>query len=665
MRRALAPRLAVGLGYVLATLAFSWPLPLVLGSSFTGDPGGDTGAYVWNQWVFHQELTTGHNPLATEKILALTDRVDLTQHNYTAFLNLLALPLISPLGITVAFNLVFLAICVLNGLVTYGLVRRVTSANRWEAWLAGALFAFSPTMIARTTGHFSLVAAAALPAFVWCLVNAERSRSVRDAVLVGLCMAWAAFSDAYYGVYCLMIGIIYVAASLFRVTRSTWATPRPWRWLLDVLIVCFGGLIAGLVLGRGGEFTLLGVPVHVRSLYNPVMILTIVVAARLIMWWRPHVEWQNLVTREPGAGSREPGTLIRLTLIAGLACAGPLSPILYGLGERVAEGRFVSPRIFWRSSPPGVDLLAFVTPNPQHPLMRWLAGDPQAIHPTRFVEYTASMSLVALAIIGLAMWRAKFRPSRGVLAITIGFALLALGPFIYVGGFNTHVPGPWALLRYLPGFGLARMPTRFAIVASLGVAVLMAGALAAIGTRWPERRRMLGVLAGLLLVFELWPAPRTLYSAEISPLYDRIAADAREVRVLSLPFGVRDGTWETGNFRPRSLHNQTRHGKPLIGGYLSRISPRRVERMRRDYPTLDALIKLSEKGPLPADVAVTLQERGDRLIAQGNVGYVVIDERFIPADRAQLVIDALKLRLVERDRHLTLFVPVNNPPVSP
>ena len=71
MRRAFAPRLAVVLGYVLATLAFSWPLPINLGTHFTGDPGGDTGVYVWNQWVFHQELINGHNPLATEKILAL------------------------------------------------------------------------------------------------------------------------------------------------------------------------------------------------------------------------------------------------------------------------------------------------------------------------------------------------------------------------------------------------------------------------------------------------------------------------------------------------------------------------------------------------------------------------------------------------------------------
>jgi hypothetical protein len=105
MRRVRASQLAVVLGYVLAAVVFTWPLALHLSTHFTGDPGGDTGVYVWNQWVFHQELTTGHNPLTTEKILSLSaPAVDLTQHNYTAFLNVMALPLISGLGVVRSFN---------------------------------------------------------------------------------------------------------------------------------------------------------------------------------------------------------------------------------------------------------------------------------------------------------------------------------------------------------------------------------------------------------------------------------------------------------------------------------------------------------------------------------------------------------------------------------
>lgn len=654
MRGALAPRLAVVVGYVIAALVFTWPLATHLSTHLTGDPGGDTGVYVWNQWLFHQELTTGHNPLTTEKILSLTTpAVDLTQHNYTAFLNLIALLFISTLGVITTFNLVFLIICVLNGSMMYGLVRRVTPATRIEAWLAGLVFAWSPVMVARTTGHYSLAAAAALPAFVWCLVNAEASRSLRDAALVGLCMAWAALSDAYFGIYCLIIAMLYVGASLLRFTRDGRTASRPWIWVVDVLMVCVGGLITGLVLGWRGEFTMVGIPIHVRSLYTPVLILTLLVLTRIALWWHPRIFFSL----------RALGPIpMNALLVAALACIGPMAPVLYGLSGRVAEGRFVSPKIYWRSSPPGVDLLSFITPNPQHPFMRWFTDDPLALRPTWFVEYTASLSLVALAVIAIATWRARYRPSAHWLALTVGFALLALGPFVYFAGTNTHVPGPWALLRYVPGFGLARMPTRFAIVASMGVAVLFAGALAAIGARWPDRRRVIVAAVALLIVFEIWPAPRTLYSAEISPIYDRIAEDMRPVRVLVLPVGVRDGTWETGNFRPRALFNQTRHGKAMIGGYLSRISPRRVERMRHDYPSLDALIKLSEKGPIGPDVIATLHDRGDRLIQQANVGYVVIDARFIPPDRAQLVIDALRLREVQRDQYLTLYVPASNPP---
>jgi hypothetical protein len=655
MRRALASQLAVVLGYVVAAFAFAWPLPLHLGTHLTGDPGGDTGVYVWNQWVFHHEITTGRNPLTTEKILSLTARVDLTQHNYTAFLDLLALPLISAVGVITSFNVVFLGVCVLNGVMMYGLARRVTAANRWEAWLAGLAFGWSPLMVARSTGHFSLVAAAALPAFLWCLVNADRSRSIRDAALVGLCMAWAALSDAYFGIYCLMLGTLYVGASLLRVTRTATAAPRAWRWAVDVLIVCFGGLIAGLLIGGGGEVSVLGLSIRSRTLYTPVLVLTVLVVIRTAMWWRPHVEFP--FDTASGAFFTQGKPLVKLTLIAAIACIGPLAPVLYSLSTRVSEGRFVSPKIFWRSSPPGVDLLSFTAPNPQHPVVRSVTADPLAVRPTYFVEYTAALSLVAFAIIVFAVWRVQYRPGKHWVAVTIAFALLALGPFVYVAGTNTHIPGPWALLRYVPIVGLARMPPRFAIVASIGVSVLLAGALAAIGARWPDRRRLTGAIAGIALVFELWPVPRTLYSAEISKVYDTIAADPRDVRVLVLPFGVRDGTWATGNFRPRSLFNQTRHAKSLIGGYLSRISPSRVERMRDEYPTVDALITLSDTEPMGPEVEYLLDARGDFLVRQANIGYVVIDARFIPPDRAQLVIDALKLREIQRDAHLTLYAP--------
>lgn len=662
-RRDLGPRFAVVVGYAVVALTFSWPLPLHLGTALTGNPGGDTGVYVWNQWVFHRELTEGHNPLATETILSLTPRVDLAQHNYTAFLDVLAAPLITAFDVITAFNLVFLIACVLNALVAYGLARRAWGAERAEAWLAGLAFAWSPVLVARSVDHFSLVAAAPLAAFLWCLMNAERSHSLGDAALLGLTVAWAAFSDAYYAVYCLMLALMYVAAAVVRVTcaprasalvgahaRSSWG--RWGLWPLDVLIVCLAGLVVGLSITGGAAFSVLGVRVSMRQLYTPTLILTVLVGTRLSVTLRPRLGLQ-VARVEPWVW--------KAALVALLTSVGPLSPVLVGLGRQIAEGQFVNPPIFWRSSPSGVDLLAFFTPNPNHPLVKLVTGDPQAAAPTVFVEYTASLSLVALGVVALAVWRAGFRPRPGWWWIAGGFAAMALGPFVHVAGYNTHVPGPWALLRYLPLVGIARMPTRFAIVVALGLAMLLAGALVAIGRQWPERRRLVTAGVAALLLFELWPAPRTLYSAAISPLYDTIANDPRPVRVLVLPFGVRDGVSSAGNFRARSQFNQTRHGKLLIGGYLSRISPRRVERMREEFPVLSALMKASQAQALDDADLATLREHASRFVDRAGLGYVVVDQRFLlPASVAQ-VQAAFDLRELARDGTLVLYEPELSP----
>ena len=86
-------------------------------------------------------------------------------------------------------------------------------------------------------------------------------------------------------------------------------------------------------------------------------------------------------------------------------------------------------------------------------------------------------------------WRAGWRIPRLWGGFALVFGALALGPFVHVAGINTHVPGPWALLRYVPVIGLARTPSRFSIVVMLMVAILFGAALTWLGRRWPARRR--------------------------------------------------------------------------------------------------------------------------------------------------------------------------------
>src|ERR1051325_8895811 len=122
--------------------------------------------------------------------------------------------------------------------------------------------------------------------------------------------------------------------------------------------------------------------------------------------------------------------------------------------------------------------------------------------PNGYLENVASVPLVLIGTILLA-WRAGWRATRWWVTLTIAFALLALGPFVRVGNINTSVPGPWAVVRYIPIVGLARTPARFSAVMMLGLSVLFASALAWYGRRRPASRRRLLLIVSALLLFEL------------------------------------------------------------------------------------------------------------------------------------------------------------------
>jgi hypothetical protein len=158
----------------------------------------------------------------------------------------------------------------------------------------------------------------------------------------------------------------------------------------------------------------------------------------------------------------------------------------------------------------------------------------------------------------------------------------------------------------------------------LGLSMLFATALCALGDRWSRRRRLLLVVTTAVMLFELLPAPRPLYSATVPRFYERVAQAPEGTRLLELPLGVRDGTSSVGNFTARSQFFQTVHGKPLIGGYLSRVSHRRVQEMHQD-PMLDALMTLSEGGTLDTPRAGRLIEGGPQFLQRTRIRFVVID----------------------------------------
>jgi hypothetical protein len=300
-------------------------------------------------------------------------------------------------------------------------------------------------------------------------------------------------------------------------------------------------------------------------------------------------------------------------------------------------------------------LLAQQFPNPFSPWAGSWADEWIRTRPNGFAENVASIPWVALAAMAAATVAARKWATAGWVAFTVTFALLSLGPFITIGGAMTHVPGPWALMRYLPIVGAARMPTRLSIVVLLGASMLLAMAVHALRgrVRWPNA---FAAAVGVLLVIEMAPGPRPLFPAEVPAIYRTIAADDRPVRVMNLPFGLRDGLSSAGNTSAEFQYYQTVHQKPIVGGYVSRLPEGAVDRYR-DYALTSALMDLSEGQSLTPErraEVVRLAHDPDRMVRLG-IGWLAVDTSRASLELEQFAIEAFDLMLVERDGPWKLY----------
>jgi hypothetical protein len=635
-------------GYAALAVLQAWPLPRHLSTHVTGLPGGDTSVYIWNTWVFRHELMQGRSPLETSAVLALDAPVDLALHNYTIFADLVAVALQPAFGLIASFNAIYLLNVALAGWGTFLLARRVTG-TALEAFAAGALFACSPFLVARSTAHYSLAAAAPLPFFLYWLDRTWSSRRLAPALATGACVAWAAVCDPYYAIYCAMLGAVFVLVRSVSARRLP-APPRTWaKRLLELAMLGLLVLIVAVVLGA--RTVAIGpVQVSMRSLYTPVLSLTVLAIARVAIGYSVRTAWREVPSWR----------LAGLGVSACAATAVLLAPLLASLADLIAAGEGLGPGVLWRSSPPGVDLVSLLVPNPGHPLAPAAWVDWLSVQPNRYEENVASLPLVAIGIVLVATTLARHRPDPLWLAVTAGFALLAIGPFVRIAGVDTYVPGPWAILRYLPVLGAARMPSRFAVVAVLGLAVLTAAALAALARRDPRRRSRVLAVASALLALELLPVPRTLYAVDVPAVYHTIGADPRPVRVLSVPAGIRDGLSSLGDFSATSQLYQTAHGKPLIGGYLSRV-PAATKRAYREIPVMDALITLSENRALSLDQVERARRSAGAFLRDANIGYVVIDTYRASLELQSFAIELLRLTEVARSGSHVLYAPRQPP----
>lgn len=644
----------------------------------------DTRLFLWNTWWFHHAIDVLHvNPFRT-MMLFYPFGARLVSHDFPLWMNLVTWGG-QHLGFSLAgaCNLWFVLTWVLTGICVWGLAREVLRSmeveSEWPAYAAGLYAMTHSYTLARAMQNWGQFNMYAIALFLWSLLRARRVQTRGAFLLSGIALAWAVTAHYYFFIYCGLIWAL-VAARDIGVLNLTVTKRVPPRVLAQTLLslAVSGGVVALFILMRPGNIVIGKWTIGLHGPENALFVLWMGVA----IWGLLHIDlhWEGMTIRRDAARNH-------LTLF--LSAFLLLSPLWWESLRLALEGGYPKQSVLWKTHLPGANLLALFAPNGQQALWGpvvsgWFTS--RGMNPQ---EQAAAIGWVCLIVV-LWRWSSRRKPgsimldpvppsltltewdcppfgdglqSAGVtsevkwLLLAGGSTLLAMGAHLHIAQYNTWMPLPFFFVRLLPVVGNVRVPERWMALGAIAWAVVLSLALARLAKSRGWSLKAVGLCACALILVENWPGLPLVRPSGSLPVYETLR-QLPEGAVLALPFYAGDSSIGTGNalegtriFPWDHLWAQTFHEKPMIGGYIGRISRRVIDRYHDD-PFMKSVIELEER-QIPHKEPEPMF--GEYALANLGIRYVLVYPDQTEPSALAYVIGSLPLQKVAESAGVVLY----------
>jgi hypothetical protein len=608
---------AAAVAYTALTGAMYFPVVAAFFSRIPNDPGDP----LLNTWLLWWNATTVPFTTAWWNGAAywpLRDTLAFSEH--LIGLAPVSTPLIwlgvSPL---VVYNLLFLASWPLCALAAHALAYRLT--GRHDAGVvAGLVFGFNPYRVTQAA-HLQVLASWWMPLALLALHRAagETDRK-RQAMWIGVfALSWLlqSLTNGYLLFYFSIVVALWLA---------WFATARAAR---RVLVLAAGGGIVGIaaLMPMLLKYRAVHSALGLRRLPDEILLfsgdlLSFVSATRFTALWpfRPLTGWERELY------------------------PGVVAVILVGASAVVAFLRsrpHVAPRRIWLVTV-GVSAAFALVATLTAVIGRWtLDLGLFALSGARFRK-PLTMA-IASAVVALALSRRAQSACRArsvfafYVAATVLCGLMCLGPVGRVAGEPVLEHPPYSWLVTLPGFSGLRVPTRFALVGTLTLAVA-----AAVGvTKLVEpRRRALALAIAVALAADGWAKPLPTF---LPPEPYRLPDAARSAAVLELPLGTIVGD-------VAAMYRGALHRRPVVNGYSGHAPPPyellRVALGEGDWSVLESLatygslcVVVDRRNTTPGTDQRIVESGGYEIGSDGPFTFYGIDRRSRPVESTHGRID--------------------------
>ena len=193
-------------GYIALTIAAMWPAFSNISGTVMGahQPSDATAGGVWQAWQM-----AVLPPFARHTaLIGFPAGAPFWQPTFVTSLAWMAplwlfAHLVTPVA---AWNIVTGLGFVADGMAMYGLTRWLTGSN-WLAFVAGALYSFSPFHVGQSYSHIGYVYSWIFPLIVWAGLALLGSPTGRRAIVFGVLVGVAAYCDGYYIIFAPLVAI--------------------------------------------------------------------------------------------------------------------------------------------------------------------------------------------------------------------------------------------------------------------------------------------------------------------------------------------------------------------------------------------------------------------------------------------------------------------------
>ena len=491
--------------YSILTTILTYPVLLNLKTHVAGR--GDAWWFLWSFW-YTKKAIISPNPNVT---LAYTNYIfypdGITRIPFfTAFNEILSIPLQSILGLVLTYNLLWLLSFILGGYGTYLLVKYLTD-NKIAAFIAGIVFAFCPYHFVHALGHLGATTIEWIPFCALYLMKMTREKKLKNAVYAAIFFILVAMSDLQYMVYMFFFVGLLIIYGVCLELRLNEGIGRGFGDLMSRISALKELIMKFMVFASVSIIGILPLTYHmIRAALSP----------------------SNFLKPLPYESIYYSADLL------GFFIPSSLHPLF---------GSWLSDNVY-----------------------KYFTGN--ISENTTYIGYTV-LILSLYAVITLRkrkeIWFWALTTIFFVI-MSLGPILHIYGKTQFTV-FDTTIPLPYIFVYYLvPFVSNGRTLGRFDVMVMLSFAVLMGYGISGLIKRFDSKwKRIIFVfLLTALLIFEFLAIPFASSFVDKPVFYEQIAEDTGDYALLEIP------ATKVYGCGIKFAYYQTIHGKPIVGGQVAR-----------------------------------------------------------------------------------------------